>query len=89
MSSASLSLAPSLFSGFRLISCNQHKTHMYICVSIPSLSDGSDLPHDRDGLRGEEPRVAHVVIDDRVKHLLLIVTREGTFPNQHLIDQYP
>ena len=33
-------------------------------------------PHDGDGLGGEEARVAHLVVDDAVEHLLLIVTGE-------------
>lgn len=35
------------------------------------------LPHDGDGLRGEEARVANIIIDNGVKDLLLVFTREG------------
>lgn len=34
-------------------------------------------PHDGDGLGGEESWVAHFVVDDAVKHFLLVVTGEG------------
>lgn len=34
-------------------------------------------PHDGDGLGRKKPRVADLIVDDAVKHLLLIVTGEG------------
>ena len=34
------------------------------------------LPHDRNSLRGEETWVPDVIVDNRVKHLLLILPRE-------------
>lgn len=36
----------------------------------------TDLSHDGDGFRGEEPRIPDIVIDYGVKHLLLIFPRE-------------
>lgn len=40
-------------------------------------------PHDGDGLCGEESWVADLIIHDAVKHLLLIVTREGRLAEKY------
>jgi len=43
--------------------------------------------HDGDGLEGQEPRVPHLVVDDAVEHLLLVVSRKRRLPDQHLEDE--
>lgn len=44
------------------------------CHGYPVRVHSTHPPHDGDGLRGEEPRVAYLVVHDAVKHLLFIIT---------------
>ncbi len=44
-------------------------------------------PHDGDGLGWEEPWVADFIVDDAVKHLLLIITGEGRLKRETCQDE--
>ena len=45
-------------------------------------------PHDGDGLEREESRVPHLVVDDGVEHLLLVVPGKRRLADEHLKDEY-
>ena len=80
ISAASLSLAPNRFSGFlRNNYSSGGKWQQFGIKHRPAcrwLNVLWYLSHDWDSLWGEEPWVSDIIVDNRVKHLLLILTRE-------------
>lgn len=64
------------------ISCYPVRTfHLWVWV-------GSTYPpHDGYGLEGEEARIADFVVDDAVKHLLFVITREWRLQARNLVSK--
>lgn len=44
---------------------------------------------DADRLLAEPDRVEHVVVEDGLKQIVLVVSLEGGLPGHHLVHQYP
>lgn len=44
---------------------------------------------DADCLLAEPDRVEHVVVEDGLKQIVLVVSLEGGLPGHHLVHQYP